>query len=308
MIFFGVRYSQRGITSPVFIRYRRTEMGRRLSLAGLAALSLPANDTGGLLMRFFFSTAAKATLVTVMLFIALFFSCGRSEAQGRLTVAGAADLAFAFREIAKNFEQETGVKVVLSLGSTGMLARQIEKGAPFDIFFAANSKYIDELDRGGYVIPDTVEVYATGRLALAVNRASGVVAKDLKDLLDPRIKKVAIANPAHAPYGVAAMEALKSAGLWERLQGKLVYGENVRQTLQFIQTGNAETGIVALSVADTPEISYTMIDARLHNPIKQAAAVVKTTGEEKLSREFIKYVLGPNGRPIMKKYGFALPE
>ncbi|MBI5469217.1 MAG: molybdate ABC transporter substrate-binding protein, partial [Deltaproteobacteria bacterium] len=249
-------------------------------------------------MRFFFSTAANASLVTVMLFIALFFSCGKSEAQGRLTVAGAADLAFAFREIAKNFEQETGVKVVLSLGSTGMLARQIEKGAPFDIFFAANSKYIDELDRGGYVIPDTIEVYATGRLVLAVNRASGVVAKDLKDLLDPRIKKVAIANPAHAPYGVAAMEALKSAGVWDRIKGKLVYGENVRQTLQFIQTGNAGTGIVALSVADLPEISYTMIDARLHNPIKQAAAVVKTTGEEKRSREFLKYVLGPKGRPI----------
>ena len=104
------------------------------------------------------------------------------------------------------------------------------------------------------------------------------------------------------------MEALKSAGLWEALKGKLVYGENVRQTLQFIQTGNAETGIVALSVADLPEISYTLIDAKLHNPIRQAAAVVKTTGDEKRAREFIKYVLGPKGRPIMHKYGFVLPE
>jgi molybdate transport system substrate-binding protein len=259
-------------------------------------------------MRFFFSAAANAPLVTVMLFIAVFFSCGKSVAQERLTVAGAADLAFAFREIAEDFEKETGVKVVLSLGSTGMLTRQIEQGAPFDVFFAADSRYIDELGKGGYLMPDTVELYATGRLVLAVSKTSGVEAKKLEDLLDPRIKKVAIANPAHAPYGVAAMEALKSAGVWERLKSKLVYGENVRQTLQFIQTGNAETGIVALSVADTPGISYTMIDARLHDPIRQAAAVVKTTGEEKRSREFIKYVLGPKGGGIMKKYGFVLPE
>lgn len=252
--------------------------------------------------------AAGLALAAVALMTALFAVPGKCVAQERLTVAGAADLAFAFREIAQNFERETGVKVVLSLGSTGMLTRQIEKGAPFDVFFAANSKYIDELDHGGYLIPETVELYAVGRVVLAVNRASGAEAEKLPDLLDPRIKKVAIANPAHAPYGVAAMEALKSAGIWERLKGKLVYGENVRQTLQFIQTGNAETGIVALSVADTPEISYTMIDAGLHNPIRQAAAVVKTTGEEKRAREFIKYVLGPKGSPIMKKYGFALPE
>jgi len=259
-------------------------------------------------MSAFLRRAAVSTLAALVLMTALFAFPGASEAQERLTVAGAADLTFAFREIARDFERETGVKVVLSLGSTGMLTRQIEKGAPFDVFFAANSKYIDELDHGGYLIPDTVELYAVGRVVLAVNRTSGVEAKKLEDLLDPRIKRVAIANPAHAPYGVAAMEALKSAGLWDRLKNKLVYGENVRQTLQFIQTGDAETGIVALSVADTPEISYTMIDARLHNPIKQAAAVVKTTAEEKRSREFIKYVLGPKGSPIMKKYGFALPE
>lgn len=259
-------------------------------------------------MGAFLRRAAGLTLSAVVLMTVLFASPGKSEAQGRLTVAGAADLAFAFREVAKDFEQETGVKVVISLGSTGMLARQIEKGAPFDVFFAANIKYIDELGKGGYLIPDTVELYAVGRVVLAANRVSGVEAKKLEDLLDPRIKKVAIANPAHAPYGVAAMEALKSAGVWDRIKGKLVYGENVRQTLQFIQTGNAGAGIVALSVADLPEISYTMIDSRLHNPIRQAAAVVKTTGEEKRSREFIKYVLGPKGSPIMKKYGFVLPE
>lgn len=241
----------------------------------------------------------------ILIFCALSFPVA---AQERISVAGAADLAFAFREIAQKFEKDTGVKVVLTLGSTGMLTEQIERGAPFDVFFAANIKYIDGLKRGGYVMPDTVELYAVGRVALAVNRASGAQAKGLADLLDPRIKWVAIANPEHAPYGAAAMEALKSGGLWERLKGKLVYGENVRQTLQFIQTGNAQAGIVALSVADVPEISYTLIDYKLHKPISQAAAVVSGSKHERAARAFIRYVNSPSGRPVMEKYGFTLPE
>ncbi|MDP2690289.1 MAG: molybdate ABC transporter substrate-binding protein, partial [Deltaproteobacteria bacterium] len=223
----------------------------------------------------------------------------------RITVAGASDLAFAFKEIAQEFEKDTGVGVVLSLGSTGMLTKQIEHGAPFDAFFAANISYIDGLAEGGYVVPDTVEVYAVGRLVLAVNRASGVEAKGLAGLAGPRIKRVAIANPAHAPYGAAAMEALKSAGLWESVKPKLVYGENIRQTLQFIQTGDAEAGIVALSIADVPEISHTVIDFRLHNRITQAAAVVRGSKNERAARDFIRYVNGPKGRPIMEKYGFT---
>ncbi len=241
----------------------------------------------------------------------LFFLCILSlpaAAGERITVAGASDLAFAFKEIAAGFEKDTGVKVVLSLGSTGMLTKQIEHGAPFDVFFAASSRFIDGLAEGGYVVPDTIEVYAVGRIALAVNRASGVEAKGLAGLADPRIKRVAIANPAHAPYGAAAMEALKSAGLWDDIKPKLVYGENIRQTLQFIQTGDAEAGIIALSIADVPEISHTVIDFRLHNRITQAAAVVRGSKNEKAAQDFIKYVNGPKGRPVMEKYGFTLPE
>jgi len=243
-----------------------------------------------------------------ILFALVFLLCpSPSSASGSVTVAGAADLAFAFREIAGEFERETGVKVVLTLGSTGMLARQIEMGAPFDVFFAANSSYIDGLDEGGFIIPGTVELYAYGRIALAVNRASGVAATRLDELMSPRIKWVAIANPAHAPYGVAAMEALKTAGLWDEIKPKLVYGENVRQALQFIQTGNAQAGIVALSIADVPEVSFTLVDQGLHNPIRQAAAVVNGAKNERAAREFIRYVNGPKGRPVMEKYGFKVP-
>lgn len=227
-------------------------------------------------------------------------------AERKLTVAGAADLAFAFKEIAAEFEKETGYKVVLSMGSTGMLAKQIEHGAPFDAFFAANKSYIDDLAGKGKVISETIGLYARGRVVLAVRKGSGIKAEGLAELVNGSYR-IAIANPDHAPYGKAAMEALKSAGLWEELRPRLVYGENIRQTLQFIQSGNAPAGIVALSVADVQEIEYAMIPDGLHNPIDQAAAVVSTSKEAKAAREFIKFVNGPKGAPIMKKYGFMLP-
>lgn len=228
-------------------------------------------------------------------------------AERHLTIAAAADLSFALKEIAGQFEKDTGIKIALSFGSTGMFTQQIENGAPFDVFFAANEKYIDGLKNKGLIIPDSQKLYAQGRIVLAVNRKSGVNAKRLEDLLDPSVKKIAIANPDHAPYGIAAKEALIKLGLWDKLKSKLVYAENIRQAVQFIQTGDAPVGIVALSVADVPEITWTLIDNSLHNPINQAAAVIKTTKAEKEARSFIDYVNSAAGRMVMKKYGFSLP-
>ena len=249
--------------------------------------------------------------LTVILFIVLSFTLSAikpaAAGQDVLTVAAASDLSFALNEISGLFEEDTGVKVVVSLGSSGLLTRQIQAGAPFDLFFAANLRFIEELISGGHIIPDSVELYARGRIVLAVNKSSGLRAGDLEDLLAPEIKRVAIANPAHAPYGTAAMEALKGTGVWDGIKDKLVYGENVRQALQFIQTGNAPAGIVALSVAEVPEVTYTPIDPALHNPIDQAVAVVSTTKKEGLAREFIEFVNGEKGRPVMKRFGFMPP-
>lgn len=251
----------------------------------------------------------RAVFISVFLFfLAQVMSPFPSWAvERRITVAGAADLAFAFREIATEYEKETGYKVVLSLGSTGMLARQVEYGAPFDVFFAANRSYIDELASRGKVMPETVGLYARGRVVLAVRKGSGVTALVLEDLVTGGYR-IAIANPEHAPYGKAAMEAMKSAGVWDKVKRRLVYGENIRQTLQFVQSGNAPVGIVALSVADVPEIDYAFIPEELHAPIEQAAAVVSASKEAKAARDFINFVKGPKGAPIMKKYGFMLPE
>ena len=227
--------------------------------------------------------------------------------QDHITVAAAADLQYAFSDLAKRFEAQTGIKITLVFGSTGLLTQQIENGAPYDLIAAANIDYIHRLVEKKLVLADSVAPYARGRVVLAVNRQAGISATDLQDLLDPQIMHVAIANPEHAPYGVAARQALQAAGLWEALQPKLVLGENVRQALQYIQTGDAEAGIVALSVADAPEISWTMIDDALHQPLDQALAIVASSPRQELARQFAGFINGEIGRTIMRRYGFTLP-
>jgi molybdate transport system substrate-binding protein len=224
-----------------------------------------------------------------------------------LTVYGASDLTVAFREIAALFEKGTGTKVVLVLGSTGNLAKQIEHGAPADIFFAANASFVDDLQTKGAVIPETRQLYAQGRIVLAVPRDSKLSIQRLEDLRRPEVKRIAIANPEHAPYGRAAQEALQAAGVWDALKPRLVYGENIRHALQFIETGAVDAGIVALSVADTPAVRYVSIDPALHAPLNQIAAVVKRSARPELALAFLQFVNGPEGRPIMKRYGFLLP-
>jgi len=176
-----------------------------------------------------------------------------------------------------------------------------------DLFAAANAQFVKELQQKGLIIPDTRQLYAVGRIVLVSRKAGEVRVTDLAGLLDPGIAKVAIANPDHAPYGMAAKQALVAAGLWEKLQPKLIYGENVRQALQFVQTGNAEAGIVALSVANVPEVTYSLINDSLHEPLEQELAVIRGTPREQAARDFIRFVNGPDGRKIMRKYGFTLP-
>lgn len=224
-----------------------------------------------------------------------------------ITIAAAADLRFAFSEIAARFEEETGVRVNLVFGSTGLLTQQIENGAPYDLIAAANVTYIEQLAARSLVLPDSIQLYAQGRIVLATNRSIGIQATTFTDLLKPEIRHVAIANPEHAPYGVAAMQALQAAGVWEQLQPKLVYGENVRQALQYVQTGDAEAGIIALSVANVPEIKWTLIDSSLHAPLNQALALVARSDQPELAARFAAYINGEKGRPIMRRYGFILP-
>ncbi|HKR14111.1 MAG TPA: molybdate ABC transporter substrate-binding protein [Pyrinomonadaceae bacterium] len=250
---------------------------------------------------------------TVSLFLLLVlvfgFACRGTNAPAgvELTVAAASDLTPAFEEIGRAFQASQGTKVVYVFGSTGMLTRQIENGAPFDVFAAANVSYIDQLEQKGLIVAGTKRIYARGRIALWTMSNSPLKIEKIEDLGRADVQRVAIANPDHAPYGQAAREALESAGLWEAVRPKLVYGDNIRQTLQYAETGNVEVAIVSLSLSTESKGRWVLIPEGLHKPIDQGMGVIKGTKNEAASRAFSDFVNGEKGREIMKKYGFTFP-
>jgi molybdate transport system substrate-binding protein len=221
-----------------------------------------------------------------------------------LLVFAASDLGPAFAQIVPQFERETQTDVTLVLGSTGMLAQQIRNGAPADVFFAANESFIADLAAENLTLRQTHAIYARGRIATVTLRSGGVRINDLKDLADARIKRIAIANPQHAPYGLAAKQAIEAAGLWGTLEPKLVFGENVQQAMQFVRSGSAEAGIVARSVADTSDVHWKLVDARLHRPLDQMATVLSRTKQPAAAMSFIEFVNGMQGRFVMRQFGF----
>lgn len=226
-----------------------------------------------------------------------------------ITVAAAADLSRAFREIGDGFEKRSGRKVVFSFGSSGLLARQIAEGAPFDLYAAANQSYVDDVVRAGACEGSTRALYARGRIVLWTRRGASVARPvTVADLASPRYARIAIANPEHAPYGRAAEQALRKAGVWEAVRPRLVYGENVQQALQFAVSGNAEVAIVALSLAVVSDGEYTPIDAALHEPLAQSLVVCRHGAASQAAGDLASYIGSPEGRAIMRRHGFALPE
>lgn len=226
-----------------------------------------------------------------------------------IKVAAAADLAFAFKEVGKEFEAKTGHPVTFTFGSTGQLAKQISEGAPYDVFAAANVSFVDEVVKADACDGATKAMYARGRIVVWSQKSGGVEPpKALADLTDGRFVKIAIANPEHAPYGRAAKEAMETAGLWSALQPKIVFGENIQQTLQFAQTGNTEVAFAALSLAIVSEEgTYLLVDEALHKPIDQALVVCKRGNNTAVATQFAAFVSSEQGRAIMKRYGFLLP-
>lgn len=233
-------------------------------------------------------------------------TAGYAHAAG-FTVAAAADLSSAFPEIGNIFEKKTGITPVFSFGSSGMLARQIEGGAPFDLYASADMGFLGGLRAKGLIVAGSVKPYAVGSIGLATRKGSGIVVRTVADLKSPVIKKIAIANPAHAPYGRAAKEALESAGVWEAVKDKVVFGENIRQALQFVATGNAEVGITALSLHDPKEMDFILISPALHRPILQGIGIVASSSDKNAARAFIDVLTSPEGRAILERYGFGKP-
>jgi molybdate transport system substrate-binding protein len=224
-------------------------------------------------------------------------------------VAAAADLAFAFPDIAILYEKTTGEKVVFSFGSTGLLERQIAEGAPFDAFASASASFADDAVKSGACLADSKASYATGRIVILAGSGAAKAPTALADLTDAAITKIAIANPEHAPYGRAAKQALERAGIWEQISPKIVYGENVQQTLQFAQSGNADAAIVALSLVTVlPEdggARWTPIPDDLHERIDQVlVACAHGAAGPDAGRRFIAFVNSEAGRNILRRYGF----
>jgi molybdate transport system substrate-binding protein len=224
-----------------------------------------------------------------------------------LTVSAASDLTPVFAELGPIFTAETGIELEFNFGSTGQLTQQIIAGAPVDVFAAANVDYIDQLDEQGLILPDTQAMYARGRITLWTRSDSEIAINDLSQLTDPGVERIAVANPDHAPYGVAAREAMQSAGVWDAVQEKLILGENISDTLRLAQTGNVDVAIIALSLSIGSEGNWTPIEETLHEPIDQALAVVASTEHEPEARAFALFVNSDQGREIMRRYGFVLP-
>ncbi len=269
-------------------------------------VGLPRTSTSWRLVGRSYVAFASIALVG----LAATFGCSPripAEPKAEIIVAAAADLAPAFEELGRQFEQATGTRVTFSFGSTGTLAKQIENGAPVDLFAAANVEFVDQLEREGLILVETKALYARGRIAIWTRADSAVKIEGIEDLARQEVARVAIANPGHAPYGRAAREALESAGLWKAVEPKLVYGENVRQTMQYAETGNADAAIIALSLSVRSNGRWTIVPEELHKPLDQALAVIKGSRLEQEARRFAKFINGSEGRSTMRKYGFILP-
>lgn len=222
-----------------------------------------------------------------------------------IRVAAASDLARAFAELGRDFEREQGEHVEFTFGSTGLLARQLRERAPFDMFAAASASFVQDVVRAGVCDGKTSAPYGRGRLALWSKDAP---LRSLEALRDPAIKRIALANPEHAPYGRAAREALSSGGLWAELEPRVVYAENVREALQFASSGNAEAALVALSlVIDRADGHLLQLDQALHQPIEQVLVACSAGANEGGGKRFAAYVNTPHGRAVMRRYGFLLP-
>jgi molybdate transport system substrate-binding protein len=230
-----------------------------------------------------------------------------------ITIAAAADLQFAMQDIAARFQKETGKTVKLIYGSSGNFFQQLQNGAPFDMFFSANLDYAKKLEAAELTDPGSYYQYAKGKIVIWVPKDSKLdVSSGIQALLNPAIKKIAIANPQHAPYGQAAVAALQKEHIYDKVQDELVLGENISQTASFVVSGSADVGIVALSLALSPNMKdrgrYAEIPADEYPPIEQACVILSSSKNKEAAKQFLSYIKTTAVGEVLKSYGFDLPN
>ncbi len=252
----------------------------------------------------------KRALICVML-----ICCAAAVAHSeQITVAAAADLQYAMKDLATRFEQKTGNKVTLSLGASGNFYSQIRSGAPYDLFFSADEQYPKKLAESGLIDNRSLRTYAVGHLVLWVPNNSGLNLQELKMdlLLEPAVQKIVIANPQHAPYGRAALAALEHFGLKDKVASKLVFGENISQAAQFVQSGNAQAGLIAKSLAVSAAMkdagSYWELPPASYPEIQQTVGILSSSKHKSAAHAFIDFIQSSEGATVLKQYGFALPS
>lgn len=241
----------------------------------------------------------------LLLLAVVALGCTRSTSAPPVQVAAASDLTSAFEVAAKDFAQRGGGPVRFSFGSSGLLAKQLREGAPFDLFAAADARFVDDVVASGACDGATRAPYGRGRLVVWTR---GEAPATLEALAEPRFTRIALANPEVAPYGRAAKQALERAGIWAVLEPRLVFAENVRQALQFAQTGNVDAALVAHSlVLDDVGGSALPVDPSLHAPLEQVLVVCARGSNRPGGEAFARFLASPEGRAVLRQHGFELP-
>ena len=270
------------------------------------------NDYG---MKFFSGLSRAALFIlTLLVFVGSSGVAAEKNRAVEITVAAAADLSPALQEVAAGYEKKTGVRVKLVFGASGALTQQIQNGAPFDVFFSADMDYPKQLVSQGEADAGSLYQYAVGTLVLWAPADSplDVEHKGLTVLADPFVKKISIANPQHAPYGRAAVEAMKHVGLYDQVASLLVIGENVSQAAQFVESGNAQVGFVALAHAVSPRMhdkgKYWKIPAEAYPPLNQGVVVISHSRHKKQAAAFVEYIKTKEVATVLVRYGFNVPE
>ena len=243
-------------------------------------------------------------LIVIFALISVGCTSRNSGENPPLLVAAAANLLKVSRPLEAAFERSGAGAVIFSFASSGQLEQQIRQGAPFDVYAPAARSFSQSLERDG-LVEGQAKLYALGRLVAWSQRFE---LESLEELREDRIRRVAVANPRFAPYGVAAQEALQASGLWQALQPKLVYGESVAHTFQMAETGNAEVALVALALAQDVGRPYLLIDQSLHRPIEQTAVVLKGSENKPAAKAFVEFLSTAEARRILEEYRFGLPE
>jgi molybdate transport system substrate-binding protein len=234
--------------------------------------------------------------------------CARSPAPNgnSLTVAAAANLISVMDEIAREFEKQTTIRVVVSYGSTAQLAQQIEHGGPFDVFAAADTEHIDALIEKGKLRRESRAIYARGQLVLLCPDRSLRVER-IEDVTNPAIRFIAVAQPDQAPYGRATVEALNAVGIWAQVQPKITYANSISMAKQYASSGNADVAFTALSLVLKDRGTVLKVDPRLYRPIDQALAITAATERVEAGRRFADFVLGDRGRALFSNSGYLPP-